>query len=201
MEQVSYLGNQLQLPVCDTDQVVYRCVPKLDYIEADPRSLLYTSGNVGRCNPEGVFCLYVAEAEETALLEFRSYGTNAEVLVFQSQLKARALLDLRDPEHWEKLGLEEKDLMAPYLPRLGRKEKMPLHELAQNIAARQVSYSNDDGGEVLIVGVLYSSVTAAKKGQEATNIALFRDAFDLPDELIPEEMKPSLAPTSADRWP
>lgn len=50
-----------------------RCIPQLTFAGGSPPSYLFTSGQVNRCNPAGVSCLYMAEDRDTADREYHSY--------------------------------------------------------------------------------------------------------------------------------
>lgn len=103
------LGTLLPtLPAIALQGRLVRCVPYLDFEQGKPPQYLFTSGRRNRCNPEGVRCLYFAQDEATADIEYRHawHGSLAE---HQPKLTSSARCTCAGPSivatwRWSKLS-------------------------------------------------------------------------------------------------
>lgn len=200
MKTLRYGESYRELPTSNFRGVIHRVIPSDDYLVSDPRSLLYSSGRLGRCNPEGVHCLYSALEGETAQAEFQSWNfSRAKAYHFLAILDCRLLLNLTEPSSWESLGLEERDFFKPFNLR-AKRETLPLHELAAAIAAGRVCEETSEGNTP-VTGIIFPSNARKQAGDIGFNLVLYREAFEEPDFLEPMTQPRHSAPSNADRWP
>jgi RES domain-containing protein len=157
------LGNKSELLV--------RCVPKRVYESGTPPNYLFASGGANRCNPAGVFCIYLSETRETAEVESDSYYLMPEpMLVFYCRIQISALLDFTDPHVRNYFGLTKSDLTGP------------AYRLDPNLSNLQ-----QIGGEIAaqkrIAAVRYPSNQMRKLGKQGHNIVVYQEALSPPDYL------------------
>jgi len=117
-------------------QLLARYVPNKAFKKGTPPSYLYASGNLNRCNPEGVFCLYFGEGPETARAEFDSYYKRPLTeLGYYARVRLKAILDLTDARTRAHFGLKESDFSRSYVTRSG--ELIPLQKIGQAVSRQR----------------------------------------------------------------
>ena len=162
------------LPAIALQRRLVRCVPYLDFEKGRPPQYLFTSGRRNRCNPEGVRCLYFAEDETTADIEYRHAwrGSPAEhqpKLTFFAQTRLRQALDLGDPVVVEALAFSENDLFGPW-----RLRRTPTRLQELGLAISQQS---------LVTAIRYPSAACRATGASGWNLAIFVQSLALPDRV------------------
>lgn len=134
---------------------------------------LFTSGNRNRCNPKGVFCIYMAEDRETARAEYDKYYTdlgNLEPSVrYTGRLRAQAIVDLGDPKTRDHFNLSEAAFFTPFRT---KKRSTPLEQLGKAISKQSK-----------ISGIRFPSDAMHQVGGEGFNIVVFRDSIKKPNSL------------------
>jgi RES domain-containing protein len=169
------LGTLLPtLPAIALQGRLVRCVPYLDFEQGKPPQYLFTSGRRNRCNPEGVRCLYFAQDEATADIEYRHawHGSPAEhqpKLTFFGQVHLRRALDCGDPAVVEALALSEYDFFGPW--RL-RSTPTRLQKLGLAISRQSV-----------VTAIRYPSAAGHAAGTGGWNLAIFVQSLAPPDRL------------------
>lgn len=155
-------------------RLLARCVPQLDFIGGRPPSYLFSSRRPGRCNPRGVECVYFAETEATADLEYRQRfkGTTAAhqpKLTFFARVRLARIVDLADRDVCKALGVGEDDLSALWraAPRPTRLQRLGLG------VSRQSS----------LTAIRFPSLAASRAGRIGWNVVVFRASLNPPDRL------------------
>lgn len=186
MTTASWLKRLKACPTMAWDARLSRCVNKNAYEKGKPPNYLFTSGGRNRCNPKGVSCIYMAEEQETALVEFNKYALKSApepFIVYSGHLKAARIADLTDPKIRDLLGINDDHLFKPF--RL-RKSPTRLESLGLAISTQRK-----------IAGLRFPSAAAHEGGGSGNNLVLFEDSLHSPDSLEihdPHTSKPA-------RWP
>lgn len=201
MTKLIFENTEIHAPVIPSPGIVYRVVPKKEYRDARPRSLLHVSSELNRCNAPGIECLYAAFEAKTSEEEYRFHVPKGEIHQFIAYARCRALLDLRDPDSWPAFDLEEKDFFAPIDRRFKRKDVLPLHRIGAAIAKGNLSVSSRHSPLPPVTGIVFPSNAMHRSGQTGTNVAFFKLAFQDPDYLRPMSQESELQPTIPDCWP
>jgi len=119
----------------DKEKLLARYVPNAAFDGGSPPTYLYASGNLNRCNPKGVACIYFAEGPETARTEFDSYYREPlSELGYYARAKLKAILDLTDQATRDHFGLVETDFTRSYVTKVRRP-----HSIAGNRKSRCLS--------------------------------------------------------------
>jgi len=99
----------------DKTTLLARYVPKKAFDKASPPAYLYASGNLNRCNPAGVFCVYFGEGPETARAEFDSYYNKPLTeMGYYARVRLHAIIDLEDTKTLKHFGLKPTDFTRSY---------------------------------------------------------------------------------------
>ena len=171
-------------PTIPWDKALYRFVAKGSLDRGKPPNYLFTSGGRGRCNPDGVHCIYLGEDAETALVEFGKYYPDVPpAVLYRVELQAAAVIDLVNPKTCKHLGITDKDFLGSF--RL--KTKATLLELLGQQISKQTG----------IAAIRFPSAACLDKGKKGNNLVIFKDALATPDFLkvyVPDSASP-------DRWP
>jgi RES domain-containing protein len=173
-------------PTIPWDASLSRCVHKSAYEKGKPPNYLFTSETRNRCNPQGVLCIYMAEEQETALVEFNKYALKSvpePFIVYSGHLKAARIVDLADPAICGRLGITEDHLFKPF--RL-RKSPTRLESLGLAISTQQG-----------IVGIRFPSAAARSEARTGHNLVIFKVSLVTPDYLEIEDPHT----TNPARWP
>lgn len=155
-------------------RLLARCVPQLDFAGGRPPAYLFSSRRPGRCNPRGVECVYFAETEATADLEYRQRfkGTAAAhqpKLTFFARVRLARIVDLSHPDVCLALGGTQSDLFGPWRP-------------ASNLTRLQC-IGLEVSRHAKFAGVRFPSAAAHLAGRAGWNIVAFRAALKPPDYL------------------
>lgn len=155
-------------PVIPFEGRLVRCIPQLTYEKGNPPSYLFTSGNVNRCNPQGVSCIYMSEDRDTADCEYRSYYEDPEPqLTFFADFKARAIVDLGDKATRKHFGFTDADFFTGF--RL-KTDKTGLQALGEGLSQQKE-----------IVAIRFPSYAGYRKKHIGFNMVIFPDAIEAPD--------------------
>jgi hypothetical protein len=155
-------------PVVSFEGRLVRCIPQLIYEKGDPPSYLFTSGNVNRCNPRGVSCIYMGEDRDTADCEYRSYYEDPEPqLTFFADFKARAIIDLGDQATKKHFGLTDADFFKSF--RL-RTDKTTLQTLGEALSQQKG-----------VVAIRFPSHACHREKRTGFNMVIFPAAIEAPD--------------------
>ena len=150
---------------------LYRAVAQLSFETS--RKYLFTSGNRNRCNPAGVFCIYMADDRTAALVEYDKYYTdlgNVEPCVlYTGRLTSAAMIDLEDPAMRNHFGLTDADFLTSFRT---NPAEAPLEKLGRAIA-RQTKIS----------AIRFPSDAMHAQSQDGYNIVVFKEALKNPDRL------------------
>jgi RES domain-containing protein len=153
------------------DRLLARYVPKQAFDGGAPPTYLYASGNLNRCNPKGVPCIYFGEGPETARAEFDSYyQTPLAELGFYARADLKAVLDLTDPATIEHFGLKDEDFTRSYVTKSG--DLIPLQEIGKAVARQK-----------RISAIRFPSNAMRKQGKAGNNLVVFQDIVSAPDFL------------------
>lgn len=150
------------------DKLLARYVPMSTFDKSTSPSFLYASGNLGRCNPKGVHCVYFGEGSETARTEFDSY--NPEPLPeigFYARAKFPAILDLENSDTCAHFGLTDKDFTRSYYTKDG--SLIPLQEIGLAVLCQE-----------RVLAIRFPSNAMHKKGKAGFNIVVFQDLVAAP---------------------
>lgn len=153
------------------DRLLARYVPKHAFDGGSPPTYLHVSGNLNRCNPKGVPCIYFGEGPETARTEFDSYyQTPLAELGFYARADLKAVLDLTDPATIEHFGLKGEDFTRSYVTKSG--DLIPLQEIGKAVARQK-----------RITAIRFPSNAMRKQGKTGNNLVVFQDIVSAPDFL------------------
>lgn len=168
----------------DKKMMLARYVPHKAFATAKRPTYLYSSGNLNRCNPEGLVCIYFGEGPETARTEFDSYYTNPLTeLGFYGRTKLSAILDLTDPATCKYFGLTAQDFTRSYAPKSG--ELIPLQEIGKALSLQS-----------RITAIRFPSNAMLKAGKTGSNLVIFQNNVNGADFLeIMEDNK------VIEKWP
>ncbi|MBV8224417.1 MAG: RES family NAD+ phosphorylase [Verrucomicrobia bacterium] len=160
-----------------------RCVTRQAVERKTPPDFLFAAKRAGRYNPEGVECLYWAEDENTARLEYRRYNTGAATYETFFCHYECGVLDLGNPNVLAALGIEEVELYANWrtAPDLTKTQLLGLAvSLQQRFAA-----------------IRFPSDAARSEGDEGFNLVVFRNSLRDPSwiEVVTDPGLPQ------QRWP
>jgi RES domain-containing protein len=165
-----------------------RCVAQLSFEKGRPPSYLFTSARRGRCNPDGVECVYFSEDEATASCEYLSYWSPVDAahqpkLVYFADVTLGHIVDLTDPGVRVELGMSEGDLFGGWRT---RPATTPLQCLGAAISKQS-----------RVSAIRYPSAAAHANGGDGVNVVIFRAAVVEPDSLV------ILGPgdEALERWP
>jgi|GEM_PF-1045981 len=148
-----------------------RYVSKASFDKGTPPDFLYASGNLNRCNPAGVLCVYFGEGAETARAEFDSYRNKALVeLGFFARIRLKTILDFENAKTRDHFQLKNRDFTRPYATKSG--DLIPLQEIGYAVS-RQSS----------IAAIRYPSKAMMKKGRRGFNLVVFQDLVKSPSYL------------------
>src|ERR1043166_149627 len=154
-----------------TGRKLYRAIAQLSFETS--RKYLFTSGKRNRCNPAGVFCLYMADDRDTALAEYDKYYTdlgNVEPYVlYPGRLATAAMIDLEDPAVRNHFGLTDADFFTAFRT---KPAETSLEKLGRAIARQN-----------RVVAIRFPSGAMHALSRKGYNIAVFRDAIRDPDRL------------------
>jgi RES domain-containing protein len=94
--------------------MLVRRVPLTPLIESWALDFLFVSGRPYRFNPAGVRCVYFAEDERTAAVEYERHNVacHQPFVTYYAEVALRRVLDLCSSEAPKALGLTEPDLRA-----------------------------------------------------------------------------------------
>lgn len=166
------------------NRLLARYVPKYAFDGGTPPTYLYASGNLSRCNPKGVPCVYFGEGPETARAEFDSYyKTPLAELGYYARVELKAVLDLTDPATIKHFGLKDEDFTRPYVTKSGT--LIPLQEIGKAVV-----------GQKRITAIRFPSNAMQKLKKTGTNLVVFHEVVAAPDFL--EIMEGNKV---VERWP
>ena len=165
-------------------RMLARYVPSKVFHKGMPPSYLFASGLLGRCNPQGVACVYFGEGPETARTEFDSYYPKPLTeLGYYARTQLKVILDLSDPVTQKHFGLSNKDFTRTYAPKSG--ELIPLQEIGKAVSR-----------QTRITAIRFPSNAMQKLKKTGYNLVVFQDLVADPDFLeIMEGNK------KVERWP
>jgi len=168
----------------EKSQLLARYVPHTAFKKGTPPTYLYASGDLGRCNPQGVFCAYFGEGPETARAEFDSYFKKPLTeLGFYARTQLKAILDFEESATRKHFGLTEKDFTRTYAPKSG--ELIPLQEIGLAVSR-----------QTRITAIRFPSNAMRKVKKSGYNLVVFQNLVTNPDFLeIIEENR------SVEKWP
>ena len=140
--------------------VLARCVTRQAVESSAPPIFLYASGRPGRYNPEGVECIYWAENENTARLEYRKYELGAATYETFFCRYECGVLDFGNLSVLAALGLKETDLYGNWRTATAL-TKTQLLGLAVSLQQK-------------FAAIRFPSDAARAQGEEGFNIVVFR---------------------------
>lgn len=145
------------------DRLLARYVPHKAFNQGSPPKYLHASGNLNRCNPQGVPCIYFGEGPETARAEFDSYYTTPlSELGFYGRAKLSAILDLTAPTICKHFGLTARDFTRSYAPKSGK--LIPLQEIGKALIS-----------QTRITAIRFPSNAMQKLGKTGHNLVIFQN--------------------------
>jgi RES domain-containing protein len=165
-------------------------VPFKDLSAYSPPNWLYTSGKPNRFNPTGVNCVYFAETDAVAKLEYedlwkRTSAAHQPRVTFYAEVELSRVIDLSDTAVLKALKLEQSDLFESW-----RLAAMPT---STQFLGQAVNHCER------ISAIRYPSKAAVKRGHGGCNVVIFQKnvlfSSDFVRILGPEKGKPLQA------WP
>jgi hypothetical protein len=152
-------------------RLLARYVPHAAFRQAKVPTYLFASGNLNRCNPSGVACIYFGEGPETAKAEFDSYYRQPLTeLGYYARTRLKSILDLTEPATRKHFGLTPDDFTRSYAPRDGR--LIPLQELGLALTH-----------QTRISALRFPSNAMHKIGKIGANLVVFQDLLGGSDQL------------------
>lgn len=168
----------------EKSKLLARYVPKQTFDGGTPPAFLYASGNLNRCNPSGVPCVYFGEGPETARAEFDSYYTAPLTeLGYYARAALRAILDFEDTRTRSHFGLKDDDFTRSYVTKSGN--LIPLQEIGRAVSRQR-----------RITAIRFPSNAMLRQKKIGFNIVVFQDLVTAPDSLEIMEVDIVL-----ERWP
>jgi len=151
---------------------LFRSVSQLDFMAGNPPAYLFTSRRPGRCNPRGVECVYFAETEEVADVEYRGRWKGTDEfhkpkLTFVARIRLAHVLDLADQEVRERLVIGDAELFGVWR---GRRTKLQDLGLAVSKQTR-------------LAAIRFPSAAMRREGRTGWNVVVFKASVRAPDSL------------------
>jgi len=130
---------------------------------------LFISGKPNRFNTAGVNCVYFAEDEPTAAVEYERHTRPLKqpFATYFAEVEFAAVLDLCSPTTAKALGLTARDLQANWV-----RAKRPT---ATQLLGEAVSQ------QIRIAAIRFPSDAARKNGFTGANVVIFYDSMLSPD--------------------
>jgi len=152
--------------------LLFRSVSQLDFMTGSPPRYLFTSRRPGRYNPRGVECVYFAETEEVADIEYRGRwkGTDGfykPKLTFVARIRLTHVLDLADLEVRAELVVGDEELFGVWR---GRRTKLQGLGLAVSRHTR-------------LSAIRFPSAAMHREGGTGWNVVVFKTSVRAPDSL------------------
>lgn len=155
----------------DKKGLLARLVPKKAFDSGLPPSYLYASGNLNRCNPERVACVYFGEGPETARAEYDSYSHKPEPeLGYYARVRLSAILDFENTATINHFGLISQDFTRSYVLRSGG--LIPLQEIGLEVSK-----------QTRILAIRYPSNAITRNEKKGCNLVIFQDLIQSPNLL------------------
>ena len=155
----------------DKTALLARYVPKKAFDTGSPPAYLYASGNLNRCNPEGVFCVYFGEGPETARAEFDAYYHKPLTeMGYYARVRLHAIIDLEDTKTLKHFGLKLTDFTRSYATKTGN--LIPLQELGLTVSK-----------QTKVCAIRFPSKAMKKEGKTGHNLVVFHDLVTGSDRL------------------
>jgi len=146
-----------------------RYVPYEAFAGKSPVSYLYASGNLNRCNPAGINCIYFGEGSTTGRAEFDSYyKSHLNELGYYARVSLRAIIDLADESTRKHFGVVKGDFTCPYVTESG--ELIKLQQIGKTVAAQN-----------RVSAIRFPSNAMLKKGRTGFNLVIFQELVTAPD--------------------
>jgi len=175
----------LRAPLRDLQATLVRRVPLLAMTDSPALDFLFTSGKACRYNTGGVRCVYFAEDEATAAVEYERHVMRRRqpFVTYFAEVRLRRVLDLCDATSLSALALSIGDLRAPWV---GTRKPTATQRLGESVS-RQSDIS----------AIRFPSDAAGMKGFAGANVVIFRDCVRRPDRV--QILGPTKKPLQ--RWP
>ncbi|GAB5561834.1 MAG: hypothetical protein SynsKO_34810 [Synoicihabitans sp.] len=152
-------------------RLLARYVPHDAFRQSKRPTYLFASGNLNRCNPSGVACIYFGEGPETAKAEFDSYYRRPLTeLGYYARTRLKAILDLTEHSTRAHFGLKPDDFTRSYAPRSGL--LIPLQEIGLALTFQS-----------RISAIRFPSNAMHQTGKIGTNLVIFQDLLGGSDQL------------------
>lgn len=153
------------------NRLLARYVPNRAFKTGNPPAYLYASGNLNRCNPSGVLCVYFGEGPETARAEFDSYYEEPLTeLGYYARTRLRHILNFEDRRTRTHFGLSQDDFTRSYAPKSGK--LIPLQEIGLAVSRQS-----------RITAIRFPSNAMRKKNKSGYNLVIFQNLIPDPDFL------------------
>ncbi len=148
-----------------------RAVAQLSFDKS--KKYLFTSTKRNRCNPDGVFCIYMGEDRDTAMAEYDKYYTDEDdhqpCVLYTGKFEAKGILDLGDSATVRHFGLKAADFYSAF--RVNPNET-PLEQLGRAVARQNV-----------VCALRFPSDAMHVAKATGFNFVIFKQALVAPDSL------------------
>ena len=158
-----FAGLLPHAPVRELQATLVRRVPLLAMVESVPLNFLFTSGIAYRYNPRGVECIYFAETEATAAAECEHHnpGERQPFVTYFAEVKLRRVFDLCSSPTLSALGMNARDLRAPWV---GARKPTAAQSLGEAVSRQDA-----------VTAIRFPSEAARLNGFAGTTVVIFRD--------------------------
>jgi len=147
-----------------------RCISKNVFDGRQPPSYLFTSGRPGRCNPKGVFCLYMSEDRATALTEYDKYYSEPQPhIAFYGKLVTKAIIDLADSTTQAHFGFVPTVYFDSF--------RLKTHPTTLQRLGLEISRQST------VAGIRFPSAACHFAGTVGHNVVVYKNAFLSPNSL------------------
>ena len=177
------------VPLISLRATLVRIVPLGDLVKHSPPDFLFTSGKPNRYNPAGLECVYFAEDEATARLEYASQWHGLRegkqpLVIYFAEVRLGQVIDLGSRETLNKLKLKPGDLHKSW-----RGASRPTAtQLLGQITCEHTRIS----------AIRFPSSAAKRAGKTGWNIVIFRYQLRTRDSV---RILGGRAKYSLQRWP
>ena len=158
-------------PVRELRTTLVRRVPLIPLVAASAPDFLFTSGKAYRYNTRGISCVYFAEDERTAAVEFERHNTarRQPFVTYYAEVVLKRAIDLCSVETLKALRIKPGDLCQPWV---GARRPTVTQLLGKALYDRSIA-----------AAIRFPSQAANSQGFAGANVVIFRDCVRRPDRV------------------
>jgi RES domain-containing protein len=160
-----------RVPTVKLRATLVRRVPLLPLVETSSANFLFASGKAGRFNPPGVECVYFAEDEPTAAVEYarHSMACRQPYVTYFAEVRLGKVIDLCSSETLAALDMVARELGAPWV---GARQATAAQLLGDAVSR-----------QILAAAIRFPSAAARRNGFTGANVVIFRHSVRPPDSI------------------